>query len=313
MVALVLHYDGGARSNPGPAGAGAAIARVLSDGTHSPLLRSWRWLGMNTNNEAEYEALLLGLGHILCAVSADARAKYAPPAGGPQAIRLPLLADVTSLDVIGDSQLVTSQVFGTWKCNKQHLVKLRDDAQRLVGQLRAAGVAVSGRQKPRKFNAEADKLANRAMDTQHSGSEVGAGLASLMPAFAAGEPSGAALELSGSAGGQRAGQKRPVSIDAEASEVQRARVGEGGGAPSSADARQIDGLDAVSDLSTLVAGLPLPAQAAALLWCVENDAGAASVIVESAAEHDFVAALGLNPGKAGERMLRARLAAMRRE
>ena len=307
MVALVLHYDGGARSNPGPAGAGAAIAHVRSDGTHSPLLLAWRWLGTKTNNEAEYEALLLGLRHVLCAVKKDARSPLAEEA---QATRLPKLPAITSLDVIGDSQLVTSQVFGSWKCNKPHLVKLRDDAQRVVGQLRTAGVAVSGRQKPRKFNAEADKLANRAMDQQHSGAEIGDGLASL--ALTAGEPSGAAPELSGAAGGQRAGQKRPASNDAEAGEAQRARVEAGGGAPGSAEARQIDGLNAVSELSTLVAGLPLSAQAAALRWCEENDAGAASVIAESGADEEFIAALGLNPGKAGERMLRARLTRMRK-
>ncbi len=298
MVALVLHYDGGARSNPGPAGAGTAIAHVRSDGTHSPLLLAWRWLGTKTNNEAEYEALLLGLRHVLWAVKKDARSP------------LKKLPAITSLDVIGDSQLVTSQVFGSWKCNKPHLVKLRDDAQRVVGQLRTAGVAVSGRQKPRKFNAEADKLANHAMDKQHSGAVIGDGLASL--ALTAGEPSGAAPELSGAAGGQRAGQKRPASNDAEAGEAQRARVEAGGGAPGSAEARQIDGLNAVSELSTLVAGLPLSAQAAALRWCEENDAGAASVIAESGADEEFIAALGLNPGKAGERMLRARLTRMRK-
>ena len=54
---LVLHTDGGARGNPGPSGAGA----VVYDETGKTVKETSKYLGIKTNNYAEYAAVVLGL------------------------------------------------------------------------------------------------------------------------------------------------------------------------------------------------------------------------------------------------------------
>ncbi|MFA4872166.1 MAG: ribonuclease HI family protein [Patescibacteria group bacterium] len=55
MIKAILHTDGGARGNPGPAGIGA----VLEIGDKKKLFK--KYIGEATNNQAEYQALILGL------------------------------------------------------------------------------------------------------------------------------------------------------------------------------------------------------------------------------------------------------------
>ncbi len=146
---LKLHFDGGARGNPGPAGAGAVLTFA-----GKRVAYAWRWLEKQTNNEAEYNALGLGLYH---------------------ANRCTLRFD--TLEVLGDSKLVLEQTFGSWKCNHEHLEVLRDQCQLIVQSLAAKGVKVTARHVPREQNAEADTLANNAIDTKKHGFESGDALA----------------------------------------------------------------------------------------------------------------------------------------
>src|SRR5919199_3329508 len=83
LMRVVVHVDGGARGNPGPA-AGAA---VVSDPEGRVLDEAAEVLGITTNNVAEYRGLLLGLG----------RARE---------------LGATEVDVINDSELVAKQVNG---------------------------------------------------------------------------------------------------------------------------------------------------------------------------------------------------------
>ena len=128
---LIVHVDGGARGNPGPAAAACVISSPAGDvlGEHAELL------GTATNNVAEYRALLLGLE----------RARE---------------LGASDVEVIGDSELIAKQVRGLYKVKHEAMKPLH----------RAAIAALSGfdswsiRTVPRAQNARADALVNAALD-----------------------------------------------------------------------------------------------------------------------------------------------------
>jgi ribonuclease HI len=130
-VKAVVHVDGGARGNPGPAATGVVIESTDGD----VLYAGGETIGVATNNVAEYRALLAGLE----------RARE---------------LGATEVDVRGDSALVVNQVNGTWKIKEPHLRPLRESAVR----------ALSGfdrwtlRHVRREQNADADALVNQALD-----------------------------------------------------------------------------------------------------------------------------------------------------
>jgi ribonuclease HI len=136
---LVLYTDGASRGNPGPAAAGVVIARA--DG--APIARGRKYLGEMPNNQAEYRALLLGL---------LAMQRYAPAV----------------VEVRMDSELVVRQMQGQYKVNDPVLRTLHERAQALVRAL----PRVSFAHVPRAQNAEADLLANQALD-EHARRERG--------------------------------------------------------------------------------------------------------------------------------------------
>jgi ribonuclease HI len=127
----VLHTDGGARGNPGPAGIGV----VLKDGSGKVIGEIAEGIGRATNNVAEYKALIEGL-------------KLAKKLG------------VTDLEIFVDSELVASQIRGDWKIKKDTLRVLAIDARRLMNGFEAASIAHVRREE----NEDADKLANQGMD-----------------------------------------------------------------------------------------------------------------------------------------------------
>jgi ribonuclease HI len=129
-VKAVLHTDGGARGNPGPAGIGVVL--VPEEGTARELARS---IGEATNNVAEYHALIAGL-------------------------ELALDSDVTDIEIYVDSELVVSQVQGLWKIKNDRLRALAGKAQGLMGKFRSASITHVRRH----LNSRADELANQAMD-----------------------------------------------------------------------------------------------------------------------------------------------------
>ena len=135
---LVLRTDGAARGNPGPAAAGVVIERLNG----SPLVREAIHLGELTNNQAEYRALILGLR----AVSVYK----------PEAVR-----------VYMDSELVVRQMTGEYHVNNAALCPLYDEAQALARALPRVTFA----HVPRRRNAEADALANAALD-EHARSDT---------------------------------------------------------------------------------------------------------------------------------------------
>lgn len=129
---LRLYTDGASRGNPGPAGVGVVI-----EDEHGMRLRGLhRWLGVTTNNEAEYRALIEGL---------KAVAEWKPD----------------RLEVYLDSKLVVEQMNGAWKIKAQELQPLHARAMELLRQFPEVAIAHVERNK----NRGADALANMAIDT----------------------------------------------------------------------------------------------------------------------------------------------------
>ncbi|WP_444665170.1 bifunctional RNase H/acid phosphatase [Cellulomonas sp. CW35] len=134
MRRLVVEADGGSRGNPGPAGYGALVRDAA---TGEVLAERADYVGITTNNVAEYSGLVAGLR---AAVGID-----------PDA----------AIEVRMDSQLVIRQMSGEWQVK-------HDDMRRLAAQARALvdPTTVTWTWVPRAENAAADRLANRAMDTR---------------------------------------------------------------------------------------------------------------------------------------------------
>ena len=133
---LTIYADGGARGNPGPAGAGA----VVRDDAEKILASVSAYLGTQTNNFAEYEAVIRAFDALK---------------------NIPLLiAAETDIQVCMDSELVVKQMRGEYKV--RHPV-LKEQYARLVAHARAYRT-VSFTHVPRAKNADADRLANEAMD-----------------------------------------------------------------------------------------------------------------------------------------------------
>jgi ribonuclease HI len=131
-VRLVVHVDGGARGNPGP----AAAAAVLSTPGGDVVDEAHELLGVVTNNVAEYRGLLLGLERAR-ALGAD------------------------EVEVVNDSELVAKQVNGQYKVKHPDMRPLHARAMEALGQFRRWSI----RSVPRAQNADADALVNQALDS----------------------------------------------------------------------------------------------------------------------------------------------------
>ena len=128
---LIVHVDGGARGNPGPAAAGA----VLSSPDGDVVAEASELLGVATNNVAEYRALLLGL-------------RRARELGADE------------VEVVNDSELIAKQINGQYKVKHRDMVPLFLEARKLLHEFAAWKV----RTVPRAQNADADALVNQALD-----------------------------------------------------------------------------------------------------------------------------------------------------
>ncbi len=137
MTGLVVEADGGSRGNPGPAGYGAL---VRDPATGEILAEKCDSLGTTTNSVAEYSGLVVGL---------RAAADLCPGA---------------DVEVRMDSKLVVEQMSGRWRIkdpNLRSLARSAQDEARRLGRVSYVWV-------PRARNADADRLANQAMDSAGS-------------------------------------------------------------------------------------------------------------------------------------------------
>ncbi len=127
---LIVFFDGAAQGNPGPAGAGVVFLR--KDGT--VLKEISYFLGKRTNNQAEYEALLIAL----------AQAQDFSPA---------------RIILHTDSELLFRQIQGEYKVRNAELKKYHQQALKLLLALPDAQLKFS----PRGLNRAADHLAKQAI------------------------------------------------------------------------------------------------------------------------------------------------------
>ncbi|MEV5868519.1 bifunctional RNase H/acid phosphatase [Streptomyces tendae] len=194
---FVVEADGGSRGNPGPAGYGAV---VLDAATGETLVEAAEYLGVVTNNVAEYRGLLAGL---------RAAAELDPDA---------------TVHVRMDSKLVVEQMSGRWKIKHPDMKPLAAEAARVFPPGRVTYEWI-----PRADNKHADRLANEAMDAGARGEQ-------WSPSTSTAELD-AATDRAASAGrtaGSRRSGDRPAAAPAGAGEA--ADVGTAGGdAPSAGE------------------------------------------------------------------------------
>jgi ribonuclease HI len=130
--AIIANIDGGARGNPGPAAYGVVIRNAQGE-----VLQEWgEYLGLQTNNVAEYSGLLAALDYAV-------EKKY------------------PSLKVLSDSELLVRQMHGQYKVKNSALRELFGRAQALVRRLQQFSVE----HVPRDRNKEADRLVNQVLDS----------------------------------------------------------------------------------------------------------------------------------------------------
>jgi len=146
---ITVNFDGGSRGNPGPAGVGVVLS--AEDGT--PLITLGKFVGVATNNVAEYMALILGL-------------REAKKLGANKIV------------VRGDSELVIKQMRREYRVKNPALKQLFDQAQALVEEFKSARFEHNLRH----HNSLADKLANLAMDRRGDVDDADESVSSPSPA-----------------------------------------------------------------------------------------------------------------------------------
>ena len=129
---LIAHIDGGARGNPGPAGYGA----LIEDEAGKKIAELSEFLGIRTNNFAEYSGLLAAIAYAVAHQQG-------------------------ALLVVSDSELLVKQMKGQYKVRAPELITLHARAKEMLRQLSWFEITHVRREQ----NREADLLANAAMDS----------------------------------------------------------------------------------------------------------------------------------------------------
>ncbi|WP_055620696.1 bifunctional RNase H/acid phosphatase [Streptomyces sp. JHA19] len=137
MREFIVEADGGSRGNPGPAGYGAV---VIDAATGETLAERAEYIGVATNNVAEYRGLIAGL-----------RAAHE-------------LDPTATVHVRMDSKLVIEQMSGRWKIKHPDMKPLAFEAARVFPPAQVTYEWI-----PREQNKHADRLANEAMDAGKRG------------------------------------------------------------------------------------------------------------------------------------------------
>lgn len=130
MNEVIIHVDGAARGNPGP----AAIAAVIKDKQGKTITTVSRRIGTSTNNSAEYRAVILGL---------------------ERAINL----GTKFVEVLSDSELVVKQIHGKYHVRTMSLIPLCQQVKQLENSL--DGFTIN--HIPHQYNNEAHDLAYRTL------------------------------------------------------------------------------------------------------------------------------------------------------
>jgi len=138
-TAIKANIDGGARGNPGP----AAYGVVVRDARGQIIDELAEYLGIQTNNYAEYSGLLAALEYAV-------RQKCA------------------SLQVVSDSELLVKQMKGQYRVKNPGLLELYERARGLVRKLERFSIE----HVLREHNREADRLVNKVLDSRAGGARI---------------------------------------------------------------------------------------------------------------------------------------------
>jgi ribonuclease HI len=134
--AIKVNIDGGARGNPGPAAYGVVVRNTQGE----IIDEIAEYLGIQTNNFAEYSGLLAALDYAV-------REKYA------------------SLKVLSDSELLVKQMKGQYRVKNPGLLELYERARTMVRKLERFSID----HVLREYNREADRLVNKVLDSRPGG------------------------------------------------------------------------------------------------------------------------------------------------
>jgi ribonuclease HI len=129
---VLIYTDGASRGNPGL----AAIGAIIKDQGGKSVAHISRKIGITTNNQAEYRAVIAGM---------------------EKAIKL----GAGRIRLYSDSELVVRQLQGRYRVRNAALKPLFQRAKELAGRLESFSVTYI----PRRQNMEADRLTNQALDS----------------------------------------------------------------------------------------------------------------------------------------------------
>ncbi|MFM9451695.1 histidine phosphatase family protein [Streptomyces europaeiscabiei] len=271
MREFIVEADGGSRGNPGPAGYGSVVLDAVTGET---LVEAAEYIGVATNNVAEYRGLIAGL-----------KAAYE-------------LDPEASVRVRMDSKLVVEQLSGRWKIKHPDMKPLAAEAARVFPPGR-----VTYEWMPREQNKHADRLANEAMDAGKRGERWSPSASTAeLDARAGGTAKAVPSEPSGPPGDATAGAARARAALAGARGETKAKGHAATSPPASAveaapDPRLLpDVPDVPGDASAASAGLPGDAEVPAAPPGVgEVQAASPGAAENPAASPGAAAALGASP------------------
>lgn len=135
MTKVIVYTDGGSRGNPGPSALGVYFPSLQKEYSE--------YLGETTNNVAEYQAIVFALKKLKHLLGSDA-------------------AENTDVEVRSDSQLLMNQLSGTFKLKEEHLFPFFI----AIWNLKQDFKSVSFVHVPREHNKDADRLVNRALNSE---------------------------------------------------------------------------------------------------------------------------------------------------
>lgn len=138
MNTLTIHTDGGSRGNPGHAAAGVVICHG-----EEVLHQFSSYLGIKTNNQAEYQAVILALEYLI-----DHKSDF---------------SSFESVNFVLDSELVVRQINGQYKVKHPDMIPLFTQVKTNLSKL---GLPYTFSHVKRHLNHHADQLLNDELDLQ---------------------------------------------------------------------------------------------------------------------------------------------------
>ena len=135
-----VYTDGGSRGNPGP----SAYGLVVYDDQQQIIHKDSKYLGVKTNNEAEYAGLIAALEWIK-----NNQSKL----------------NLSKINFYSDSQLMVRQISGIYRVKASNLLPIFQEAKTLIGQI---NLSINFQDVRRELNELADQLANEAMDRKNN-------------------------------------------------------------------------------------------------------------------------------------------------